>query len=685
MRGLSRILGAVLVALAVLAADIAVAQTSRAKRSVTAGPEKRVALVVGNSRYKFIPALDNPKNDAKLIAQTLQGLGFKLIGGGAQLDLDKADFDRAVMDFGQILAQGADVALFFYAGHGLQVRGSNYLVPVSANPQREADVDFQMMDANLVLRQMEGAGTKLNVLILDACRNNPFGGRGLRAAGGGLAQMQAPEGTLISYATQPGNVAMDGQDGDSPYTKALAQTLRKPGLDVFQAFNEIGLTVKRTTGGAQQPWVASSPIEGEFYFAGPPSAATVADVPSPAVDAAAMELAFWQSVKDSASPAEVQAYVDRYPSGQFAPIAKARVVALQEDIAWDSVKDSGDPADIQSYLDRYPGGRYVGRARTRLASLKTPLPSPAPAAHQQQAAVLPVHPASPATAGLQPGQTFRDCADCPEMVVIPPGQFMMGTEPAETTREAVPDDFAKRERPLHPVSVRSALSVGKYHVTVGEYARFVQATGYTGAGCQVYTGSKYETDNGKSWRDPGFAQTDRDPVVCVSWDDAKAYVQWLGRTTGKGYRLLTEAEWEYAARAGTATARFWGDDTKSMCSYANAADLSAQEKFQDASTAPCRDGYVYTSPVGSFRPNGFGLYDMLGNAWQWTEDCWTDNYAGAANDSSIALTSGGNCQQHVLRGGSWGNAPLNVRAGFRLRNFSGARAFNNGFRVARTN
>jgi hypothetical protein len=150
----------------------------------------------------------------------------------------------------------------------VQIRGSNYLVPISANPVREADVDFQMVDVALILRQMEGSGTKLNLVILDACRNNPFGGRGLRAADGGLAQIRAPEGTLLSYATQPGNIALDGSGRNSPYTSALAETMRKPGLDVFQTFNQVGLLVKRATGGAQQPWVSSSPIDGSFYFAG---------------------------------------------------------------------------------------------------------------------------------------------------------------------------------------------------------------------------------------------------------------------------------------------------------------------------------------------------------------------------------------------------------------------------------
>ena len=235
----------------------------------SARAETRIALVVGNSDYRYVTPLTNPANDAKLIAKTLSGLGFKLVGGGAQLNLDKPQFDQMVQNFGNAI-QGADVALFYYAGHGVQVRGANYLVPVGANPTREVDVDFQMLDVNLVLREMEYGRARLNLVVLDACRNNPFGGRGLRAVGAGLAQMQAPEGTLISFATQPGNIAQDGADGDSPFSRALAQTITKPGLDIFRAFNEVGLVVANATGGEQQPWVSLSPIKGDFYFAGAP-------------------------------------------------------------------------------------------------------------------------------------------------------------------------------------------------------------------------------------------------------------------------------------------------------------------------------------------------------------------------------------------------------------------------------
>ncbi|TFV70861.1 YARHG domain-containing protein [Bradyrhizobium frederickii] len=249
--------------------------------ALPAAAEKRVALVIGNSAYQNVSRLENPRNDALLVADTLQKLGFTLVGGGAQVELDKAGFDAAVQRFGNQLI-GADVALFYYAGHGIQVRGTNYLVPITANPTRETDVDFQMVDAALVLRQMDGAGTKLNIVILDACRNNPFGGRGLRAAEGGLAQIRAPEGTLLSYATQPGNVALDGSDGHSPYTRALVETMQRPGLDVLQTFNQVGLLVKRATGSNQQPWVSSSPIDGSFYFSGAPAGqAAAVNEPAP--------------------------------------------------------------------------------------------------------------------------------------------------------------------------------------------------------------------------------------------------------------------------------------------------------------------------------------------------------------------------------------------------------------------
>src|SRR5271166_145840 len=287
--------------------------------------EKRVALVIGNSAYQNIARLDNPRNDARLMAETLQGLGFQLIGNGPQIDLDKSAFDGALQKFGNAVV-GADVALFYYAGHGVQVGGRNFLMPVGANPAKEADVYLQMVDTNVVMSQMEGAGTKLNIVLLDACRNNPFGTRGLRAAGGGLAQMQAPEGTLISYATQPGNVAQDGDGANSPYSKALATTIRRPGLALFEAFNEVGLEVKKATGGSQQPWVSSSPIAGTFYFSSPP-AGNSAMQPAALVDEVQKDFDIAQKID---SRAIWEAFLQNHPSGMLASAAKMRLEELKK-------------------------------------------------------------------------------------------------------------------------------------------------------------------------------------------------------------------------------------------------------------------------------------------------------------------------------------------------------------------
>jgi len=219
------------------------------------------------------------------------------------------------------------VGLFYYAGHGLQFQGANFLVPITANPITAADVDFELIDASTVLKQMEVAGSNLNLVILDACRNNPFGGRGLRDLGQGLAVMRAPRGTLISYATQPGNVAMDGTTGHSPYTAALAEALRRPGLPVLDVFNEVGLTVDQATGGRQQPWVSSSPLEGDFYFLGATTVnITPAVLTTPSLED---EAVFWQSIAQSNNAADFDEYLRQYPQGRFAGLAHNRLATLR--------------------------------------------------------------------------------------------------------------------------------------------------------------------------------------------------------------------------------------------------------------------------------------------------------------------------------------------------------------------
>ena len=271
------------------------------------------------------------------------------------------------------------------------------------------------------------------------------------------------------------------------------------------------------------------------------------------------------------------------------------------------------------------------------------------------------------------GHVFRDCPDCPEMVVVPSGSFLMGSPPSEEGRH-------DNEGPQHRVTIAEPFAVGVHEVTRGEFARFVSATGRsTGNSCLLWDGSKWVKRSGRNWRNPGLKQTDSHPVVCVSWDDAQAYVKWLSQETGHRYRLLSESEWEYVARAGTHTARYWGEGESGQCRHANGSDTGSD--FGEGA-AKCNDGHARTSPVGRYTGNGFGLHDALGNVWEWTQDCWNDSYRGAPADGRAWERS--DCSWHVVRGGSWSYEPKYLRAANRGRYSTGYRGTNQGFRLART-
>jgi formylglycine-generating enzyme required for sulfatase activity len=242
------------------------------------------------------------------------------------------------------------------------------------------------------------------------------------------------------------------------------------------------------------------------------------------------------------------------------------------------------------------------------------------------------------------------------------------------------------EGPQHKVTIAKPFAMGKFEVTVDQFAAFVDEAGYDmGAKCDVWENGKWAEVQGRTWRNPGFSQSAAQPAACPSWDDAKAYVAWLSRKTGKAYRLPSEAEWEYAARAGTTTRYYFGNNEKDLCRNGNGADQTARNEVPGAkgwTVVPCSDGHAYTAPVGSFAANGFGLYDMHGNVWEWTEDCWHDNYTGAPADGSARTA--GTCGVHVLRGGSWGYPPQYLRSAARGQIATAYRYVNSGIRVVQT-
>jgi sulfatase modifying factor 1 len=307
----------------------------------------------------------------------------------------------------------------------------------------------------------------------------------------------------------------------------------------------------------------------------------------------------------------------------------------------------------------------VGAAIAVLA-LVTWLIARRPAAPAQAPAVV-------AAAIPQAGTVLRDCPTCPAVTVLPAGRFEQGSKYTDIAASPF-------EKPAHVVAIHYPFAMSTNAVTVDEFRAFVTATGRDmQGGCDIYDGN-WRRRPDSNWENPGFAQTGSHPVTCASWNDAKAYAAWLSKTTGHRYRLPSASEWEYAARAGTAAVLPWSE-ASGACSAANVADQSAARRYPGWTVFGCDDGFAFTAPVGSFKANAFGLNDMLGNVFQWTEDCWRADYVGAPIDGS-ALT-GGDCSDHELRGGSWFSTPAYVRANYRNHFAADYRTSSVGFRLVR--
>ena len=522
--------------------------------SSPASAEKRMALVIGNGAYKKAP-LANAATDAELIAQRLQELKFEVL---ARYDLSLRDMKRAVHEFADaIKAAGKDtVAFIYYAGHGVQVQGENYLVPVDENIKSEGDVDIDSVSVSSMMSMLNHAETSVNIVVFDACRDNPFGYS--RSGQRGLARVDAPHGSLVAFSTSPGASAEDGKDGHSPYSAALAQTIGEPGMRIEEVFKKVRIAVRDATGGKQTPWETTS-LTGEFYAAGPKAGTTSAQAPA-------------------------------------------------------------------------------------LAPTQTPAPTPAPAP-APMAATAPGPRSTPAPLDGQGG--FRDCPDCPEMVALPTGSFLMGSPEDEPER-------GRNEGPQHRVTISKPFAAGKFPVTFEEWDACVAE-----GGCE-----------GHRPYDQGWGHGDR-PVVNVNWREAQSYAAWLRRKTGKAYRLPSEAEWEYAARAGTTTPFWWGTSISTdQANYNGALVYGGGKRGQKRSVS---------LPVKTFESNPWGLYQVHGNVWQWVEDCAHDSYYEAPTDGSAWM--GGNCLVHIIRGGSWFDGPAWLRSAERLG--WGIRMGNIGFRVVR--
>jgi len=285
----------------------------------------RIALIIGNGNYQYTSSLENPEADARLVAKTLRSLNFEVI---ELINAKQKDMKRAINFFGEKLEKSGrnTVGLFYYAGHGVQVDGQNYLIPVNANIEKESQVDIESLNTDFVMKTMEYAGNGINFIILDACRNNPYKS-GFRSASRGLAKITAPTGTLVAYATSPGDVASDGHGINSPYTRALVSSMLKPNLLVEQVFKKVRIAVMEETGRAQVPWELSS-LTGDFYFKKEKNKSISKNTSYSNVNPIDRELAFWMSIKDSNDSSDFLEYLKRYEKGTYAGIAKRRLNSL---------------------------------------------------------------------------------------------------------------------------------------------------------------------------------------------------------------------------------------------------------------------------------------------------------------------------------------------------------------------
>lgn len=395
---------AVLLALAVLTGVARAAPPPVADLKIVAGPAEpvRVALVVGNGAYQAGPKLANPVNDARGVAAALRSLGFEVI---ALENATQKDMQRGIAEFSRKLSP-TTVSLFYYAGHGMQVGGRNYLIPVDAELSTEQIVRLETIDVDAVLEQMTAANSRVNLVILDACRTNPFETR-FRGTGGGLASIDAPAGTLISYATAPGRVAADGDGDHGLYTTELLSALGTPGLKVEDVFKRVRVGVMAKTNGQQIPWESSS-LTGDFYFRADGAATTPAPTAVPAPAAVAdREALFWETIKSSTNPNDFKAYLDAYPTGTFAALARERAGSATAATAAPSAQRSvtAGPAPAAPAASTGPSLPDLGATMRRLFSPG----APAAPSNSQPASAAPT--TRDAAGACRPGQHIYAFSD----------------------------------------------------------------------------------------------------------------------------------------------------------------------------------------------------------------------------------------------------------------------------------
>jgi formylglycine-generating enzyme required for sulfatase activity len=556
----------------------------------------RVALVIGNGAYTEAP-VEEAVPGARQVADILRQGGFKVF----YLENARRDeIQGGLAAFARALERGAQ-GLVFYSGHAVQYQGRNYLITVDAWVTGPADLRREAIDIDLMLDPLIVARTPGSIVILDASRTNPWQAK-LAANVRGLAEPEPMKSIAFVCSAAPGRVVNPGTRAGSVFIEQLVEAMKTPNISIAEVVNRTRAAVARVNRD-QRVWQSTPAVD-----------LVVLSRSQVAKPADAVELGFWETIKNSTNPTDYDSYLSSYPEGQFALVARAKLDELQ--------RRAGPSTTPTAATPKAAGDRTAAARPDQL-----PPATPAPPAPNLAPAAPPATPAAP----------IRDCPTCPELMLVPAGTMTMGAS----------DGFAF-ETPVREVTIGKPFYIGRREVTFDEWDACL-----ADGGCQYRPGDRGQ---GRGMR----------PAIDLDWNDAQAYVIWLTRKTGKNYRLPTEAEWEYAARAGSRTAYYWGNVIEK--DRANCAGCNSQPLNQ-------------AMPSGTFPPNALGLVDMAGNAAEWVEDCWEDNYRNAPKDGSAVKKA--DCRERVLRGGSFNNDQRFARTAARFKYDFDVRYYTNGFRVAR--
>jgi formylglycine-generating enzyme required for sulfatase activity len=617
--------------------------------SLSVQAQPRYALVIGNSNYPDQGYLTNPVNDAKdMKALLTKQLGFTVIEG---YDVNKMEFELLIQKFNSHLIDSKTpaVALFYFSGHGFSGKDqndndTNYLVPLwakKAPPRDQVSLEYSSISSNYIVTAMRRYNKNgVNLMVLDACRSSPkafmrnFQEEGKGSSRGGFVNMDS-RGVFLAYATALGRTSYGSSDTrNSIYTAKLLEVLKERAFwhkNITEVFNETAFRVATFTQHHQVPWFSGSGVK--FCFKN--CLQSYLPQPSQKSDISSDISQLLRTCQEHFDAYRLTTGVGGTALDCYSDVLKKDRNNMEALRGLKKIE-----ATYVAWIERALSRGQKKRAERYMASLRLVNPeSPKLRDFEDQMQSPPIH--TPHRQSFSAGEVYRDRlkdgSEGPEMVWIAAGSFQMGD---------IQGGGYSDEKPVHRVSITQPFAMGRYEVTFAEYDKFAEATGR------------------EKPSDRGWGRGNR-PVINVSWHDAVAYAEWLSEQTGKKYRLPTEAEWEYAARGGTSTKYWWGNNIGK-----NRANCRGCGSRWDGKS---------TAPVGSFAPNPFGLYDTAGNVWEWCADSWHGSYKGAPTDGRV--WSGGDESYRVLRGGSWFNIPRSARTADRVRYTSDERNDFYGFRV----